>query len=63
MRKSSNEIIKMEKVEKSSNLVLNLSLEDRMRILECLENPKEPNSEMLEALKIHSLYVAKTNTK
>ncbi|MEG9487478.1 MULTISPECIES: DUF1778 domain-containing protein [Mannheimia] len=53
----------MEKVEKSSNLVLNLSLEDRMRILECLENPKEPNSEMLEALKIHSLYVAKTNTK
>lgn len=60
MRKLSNEIIKMEKIEKSSNLVLKLSLEDQMRILESLEHPKEPNLVMLEALKKYSLYVAKT---
>lgn len=52
MRKSSNEIIKMEKIENSSNLVLKLSLENQMLILESLEHPKEPNLVMLEALKI-----------
>lgn len=63
MRKSSNEIIKMEKVEKSSNSVLKLSLEDQMRILDSLRDPKEPNLVMLEALKKYSLYVAKTSNK
>ncbi|NNI37595.1 antitoxin [Pasteurella multocida] len=53
----------MEKIENSSNLVLKLSLENQMLILESLEHPKEPNLVMLEALKIHSLYVAKTNIK
>ncbi|HDL4961736.1 TPA: hypothetical protein PXA37_002422, partial [Mannheimia haemolytica] len=61
MRKSSNEIIKMEKIENSSNLVLKLSLENQMLILESLEHPKEPNLVMLEALKKYSLYVAKTS--
>ncbi|MDW1071780.1 antitoxin [Mannheimia haemolytica] len=63
MRKSSNEIIKMEKIENSSNLVLKLSLENQMLILESLEHPKEPNLVMLEALKKYSLYVAKTSNK
>lgn len=62
MRKSSNEIIKMEKIENSSNLVLKLSLENQMLILESLEHPKEPNLVMLEALKKY-LYVAKTSNK
>lgn len=53
----------MEKVEKSSNLVLNLSVEDQRLILECLEHPKESNLEMLEALKMYSLYFDKTSTK
>ncbi|EQA15103.1 hypothetical protein HPS174_0309 [Glaesserella parasuis 174] len=53
----------MEKVEKNSNLVLNLSFEEQMLIIECLENPKEPNLVMLEALKIYSLYLSKTSTK
>ncbi|MBF4101863.1 antitoxin [Mannheimia haemolytica] len=41
----------MEKIENSSNLVLKLSLENQMLILESLEHPKEPNLVMLEALK------------
>ncbi|CAM2911055.1 antitoxin [Glaesserella parasuis] len=53
----------MEKVEKSPNPVLNLSLANQKLILECLEHPKEPNLVMLEALKMHSLYFAKTSTK
>ncbi|WP_209026282.1 antitoxin [Mannheimia haemolytica] len=49
----------MEKIENSSNLVLKLSLENQMLILESLEHPKEPNLVMLEALKKYSLLLLK----
>jgi hypothetical protein len=51
----------MEEIEKSSNnVVLALSTNDQKLILDYLEHPREPNTAMLEALKMYSLYASKS---
>lgn len=51
----------MEEIEKNSkNVILNLSTNDQKLIFDCLEHPREPSPAMLEALKIYSLYAAKS---